>query len=224
MRMKQRLLLFTLCLMGLMPLQAQTNFNLFELTYWPNATVEEKYHFYNWSVSFYAIEDLTAEQWVSLQQIELDFYNVSATSVAGRYDKNYISNYGTTWVQGDENPATIIDAEFTLTFVKSETDMMDVHPKLTYIFNGIIKDDKEREFTLDNLTVTVQAARAVYNETEKKYNYFYYDYIDETGTAIDDVTEDYRLDLTAPMYNMLGQPVGPESRGIVIQDGHKFLR
>ena len=32
------------------------------------------------------------------------------------------------------------------------------------------------------------------------------------------------LDLTQPMYNVLGQPVGAEYQGVVIQNAHKYLR
>jgi hypothetical protein len=32
------------------------------------------------------------------------------------------------------------------------------------------------------------------------------------------------LDITQPMYNMLGQQVGAEYQGVVIQNGHKYLR
>lgn len=224
MLMKKLLLLFTLCLMGLLPVHAQTDYNVFELTYWPNASIETQNKVYNWSIAFYAIVDPTADQWVTSQQIELDFYTGSPTAIAGQYDKDLISSYGTTWVKGDEAAAKIIDAEFTLTFIKSETSALDSHPKLTYTINGIVKDDKEREFALNNITFTVQAAQAIYDQTEKKYKYYYYDLIDETRTAINDVTEDYLFDPAAPMYNVLGQPVGQDFRGIVIQNGHKFLR
>ena len=32
------------------------------------------------------------------------------------------------------------------------------------------------------------------------------------------------LDLTRPMFNVLGQPVGVEYHGVVIQNGHKYVR
>ncbi len=41
------------------------------------------------------------------------------------------------------------------------------------------------------------------------------------NTAVDDIKVE--LDLNAPMYNVLGQQVGENYRGIVIQNGHKFL-
>ena len=43
-------------------------------------------------------------------------------------------------------------------------------------------------------------------------------------TAIEEVAESPAvLDLSAPMYNILGMPVDATYRGIVIQGGHKFL-
>ena len=43
--------------------------------------------------------------------------------------------------------------------------------------------------------------------------------------AIDDVYDvDASLDLSKPMYNALGQPVDETYQGIVIQNGHKFVK
>lgn len=49
---------------------------------------------------------------------------------------------------------------------------------------------------------------------------------DCSGTGVENVeTEDMPiLDLTRPMYNMLGQQVSAEYRGVVIQNGHKYIR
>ncbi len=49
---------------------------------------------------------------------------------------------------------------------------------------------------------------------------------DCSGTDVENVeTEDMPiLDLTRPMYNMLGQQVSAEYRGVVIQNGHKYIR
>ena len=50
--------------------------------------------------------------------------------------------------------------------------------------------------------------------------------VDCSGTDVENVeTEDVpMLDITQPMYNVLGQQVGVEYRGIVIQNGYKFVR
>ena len=50
--------------------------------------------------------------------------------------------------------------------------------------------------------------------------------VDCSGTDVENVeTEDVpMLDITQPMYNILGQQVGAEYRGIVIQNGHKYLK
>lgn len=46
----------------------------------------------------------------------------------------------------------------------------------------------------------------------------------EVTTDIEHTEVSVKLDLTQPMYNMLGQEVGAEYRGIVIQNGHKYLK
>ena len=50
--------------------------------------------------------------------------------------------------------------------------------------------------------------------------------VDCSGTDVENVeTEDVpMLDITLPMYNILGQQVSAEYRGIVIQNGYKFVR
>ena len=45
------------------------------------------------------------------------------------------------------------------------------------------------------------------------------------GTAVENITTPTpQLDITMPMYNVLGQQVNATYRGIVIQNGHKYLR
>ena len=53
-----------------------------------------------------------------------------------------------------------------------------------------------------------------------------YTNIDCDGTDVENVTADDTpaLDITKPMYNILGQKVSATYRGIVIQNGHKYLR
>ena len=48
----------------------------------------------------------------------------------------------------------------------------------------------------------------------------------EAPTAIEQTKEDAipTLNLSQPMYNILGQPVGPGYQGVVIQNAHKFIR
>jgi len=49
--------------------------------------------------------------------------------------------------------------------------------------------------------------------------------IDCDATAVEDITTPTpQLDITLPMYNVLGQKVNATYRGIVIQNGHKYLR
>ena len=49
--------------------------------------------------------------------------------------------------------------------------------------------------------------------------------IDCEGTDVEDIViEQPTLDITRPMYNILGQKVGANYHGIVIQNGHKYLR
>lgn len=45
----------------------------------------------------------------------------------------------------------------------------------------------------------------------------------DTGTAVEDATAPAQLDLNAPMYDVLGRQVVNTYKGIVIQNGHKFL-
>jgi hypothetical protein len=49
--------------------------------------------------------------------------------------------------------------------------------------------------------------------------------IDCPGTDVEDVVSPVtpKLDINQPMYNMLGQPVNVTYRGIVIQNGNKYL-
>ena len=42
------------------------------------------------------------------------------------------------------------------------------------------------------------------------------------GEAIENVV--YELDLNAPMFDLLGRKVTEDYRGVVIQNGHKFIR
>ena len=52
-----------------------------------------------------------------------------------------------------------------------------------------------------------------------------YTIIDCDGTGVEDITTSTpQLDITLPMYNVLGQKVNATYRGIVIQNGHKYLR
>lgn len=52
-----------------------------------------------------------------------------------------------------------------------------------------------------------------------------YTIIDCDGTGVEDITTPTpQLDITLPMYNVLGQKVNATYRGIVIQNGHKYLR
>jgi hypothetical protein len=44
------------------------------------------------------------------------------------------------------------------------------------------------------------------------------------GTDVENVVIAPQLDLTAPMYNVLGQQVNIHYRGIVIQNGYKYIR
>mgnify|MGYP002514082194 CR=1 FL=1 len=46
-----------------------------------------------------------------------------------------------------------------------------------------------------------------------------------TGTDVEDVVspDTPKLDTNQPMYNMLGQPVNATYRGIIIQNGNKYL-
>jgi hypothetical protein len=49
--------------------------------------------------------------------------------------------------------------------------------------------------------------------------------IDCDATAVENITTPTpQLDITQPMYNVLGQQVNATYRGIVIQNGHKYLR
>ena len=45
----------------------------------------------------------------------------------------------------------------------------------------------------------------------------------EPETAVEDVVREATLDLTAPMYDVLGRQVDNKYRGIVIQNGQAFL-
>lgn len=46
--------------------------------------------------------------------------------------------------------------------------------------------------------------------------------VDADGEAIENV--EYHLDVNAPMYDLLGRQVSEDYHGIVIQNGHKFIR
>ncbi len=47
---------------------------------------------------------------------------------------------------------------------------------------------------------------------------------DEIGTGINNVTVDEELDENAPVYNLAGQRVSKDAKGIVIQNGKKYIR
>lgn len=75
----------------------------------------------------------------------------------------------------------------------------------------------------DFVFVTGQITKYVgsYTTIEIKYGEAHFA---EAPSAIENVTaQPAALDLSAPMYNTLGQPVDATFRGIVIQNGHKYL-
>lgn len=62
------------------------------------------------------------------------------------------------------------------------------------------------------------------SDTEKKENTvlpFLYQ-LDETGTSISGTTVE-KFDANAPVYNLAGQRVSKNTKGILIQNGKKFV-
>lgn len=47
---------------------------------------------------------------------------------------------------------------------------------------------------------------------------------EETATGITDVTVEKEFDENAPIYNLSGQRVDKNAKGILIQNGKKFIR
>lgn len=47
--------------------------------------------------------------------------------------------------------------------------------------------------------------------------------LDETGAGIDNITVEQEFDENAPVYNLQGQRVSKDTKGILIQNGKKFI-
>lgn len=71
-------------------------------------------------------------------------------------------------------------------------------------------------------TAASDATPAGYTQAMKGSDYAMY--YKQTNQAVEQVETDELLDLTQPMYNSMGQRVGADYKGIVIQNGRKYLR
>ena len=81
-------------------------------------------------------------------------------------------------------------------------------------WNGDANQTVDMTFTENTcIEITAGAGKATYT------------IIDCDATAVENITTPTpQLDITQPMYNVLGQQVNATYRGIVIQNGHKYLR
>ena len=84
-------------------------------------------------------------------------------------------------------------------------------------------------FTITNVDVnkhmqfdTKYSSFGSYEDERGLLPYLYVE--DEIGTGINNVTVDEELDENAPVYNLAGQRVSKDAKGIVIQNGKKYIR
>lgn len=87
-------------------------------------------------------------------------------------------------------------------------------------------------------TTTVKVNKIIFNEGDKKSqtgnldfkngNYYTFTGVQgnviDNATAITKVTTDTKVNANAPIYNLAGQRVGKDYKGIVIQNGKKFVK
>ena len=92
-----------------------------------------------------------------------------------------------------------------------------------------IEPKADGTFTITNTSVnkyvqfsTQYNSFGSYNDERGLLPYLYV--IDETGTGISNVTVEKEFDENAPMYNLAGQRVSKDAKGIVIQNGKKYMR
>lgn len=71
-------------------------------------------------------------------------------------------------------------------------------------------------------TKTIKPLRAVFRPTSSEAKSLRLD-IDGDVTAIDAVTSEPVIDANAPLYNLAGQRVGKAYKGVVVQNGRKFI-
>ncbi len=104
---------------------------------------------------------------------------------------------------------------------------VDAEPSSGHIWT--ISPEADGTFTITNTSVNK------FVQFDSQYNSFgsYADergilpclYVkDETGAGINNVTVDEEFDENAPVYNLAGQRVSKDAKGIVIQNGKKFIR
>ena len=120
------------------------------------------------------------------------------------YNKQYGLKYSFVWIQG-------IGTEYGL-FAKTHTfnsldENYSDHPLLCATRNG------ETLFTRPNEELKHIGHHGVKN---------YCTSFEEINTAVDMIKEE--IDSDAPIYNILGQQVGKNYRGIVIKNGKKYLK
>ena len=104
---------------------------------------------------------------------------------------------------------------------------VSANPSEGYIWT--IEPEADGTFTITNTSVNK------YVQYDPQYDSFgsyanergllpYLYVIDETGTGISNVTVEKEFDENAPMYNLAGQRVSKDAKGIVIQNGKKYMR
>lgn len=87
--------------------------------------------------------------------------------------------------------------------------------------NGQVVQKQYYDYSPSNMTIS----RYYLYEGAWVINQTYYSYYHEEESAIENVGMDAKFDESRPSYDTQGRRINPaEYHGVIIQDGHKFLR
>ena len=131
-----------------------------------------------------------------------------------------LSEYAATREFDDDDYTDITSANFSIEYVSTNYD-----GSVTYIINADVTDAQGRTYKIENMQVELVVWEGTFNEETGVYDWTPYEGLDEEGslTGIEEVENATNLNLNAPMFNVLGQKVDAQFRGVVIQNGKKYI-
>lgn len=112
----------------------------------------------------------------------------------------------------------------------SATDLSTFHQVGATLDPGLY--DESKPWPHADIDLSAYAGKVVYVAIEASYDNSFggfidnveFDHINVETTGINSVSIENGLDNTKPLYNMAGQRVGKDYRGIILQNGRKFIR
>ena len=131
--------------------------------------------------------------------IALDLYPASKDNLAGQYSSENGSLGETSWYQYGES-------EMDLTWLLDDGQLVINKDGENYSISGYLTCDDANTYNF-----TFSGPMTYYTDTE---------YYDNQQEAIDHIPA---IDRNAPVYDILGRPVGEGYKGVVFQNGNKYL-